>query len=248
MRLLRNLLLPGALILASGTTAVAEPGDYAAIVADEARLPAHRELDSMRHPAIVLDFASVKKGDVVADFLAGTGYFTEMVAAIVGRDGRAYAMNPPNFHDEKSWSVLVRQHPNASALLAPMKFQQLAPGSVDMILSHLTFHDLYWESEQYDYPRLDVPGILRNWHAALRKGGTVVIVDHYGPEGDTRAIVEATHRIDAARVISEMEQAGFKLVGRSEALANTTDDPGVSVFDKSVRGKTSRFMLKFARD
>jgi len=42
-----------------------------------------------------------------------------------------------------------------------------------------------------------------------------------------------------------MEKAGFILEGGLDILLNDTDDKSKSVFDPEVRGKTSRFILKF---
>jgi len=75
----------------------------------------------------------------------------------------------------------------------------------------------------------------------------VVIVDHVGPAGDTRALVEKLHRIDPAQVKADMAAAGFQLVAESDVLHRSDDTHTANVFDASVRGKTDRFMLKFRR-
>jgi predicted methyltransferase len=41
--------------------------------------------------------------------------------------------------------------------------------------------------------------------------------------------------------------AGFVLAGESDALRNPADDRTKLVFDKSVRGKTDQFTLKFRK-
>lgn len=242
------LTLTMAALLLSATPAWAAPEDFADIVASEDRLDANRALDDARQPAKILDFVQFEEGDIVADFLSGNAYFAEMIAQVVGPQGRVYAMNPPNFHDAKSWEALTRQHENLRPIVVPMSHQQLAPASVDVIFTHMTFHDLYWESEQFNFPRLDVPFVLASWRAALKPGGEVVIVDHMGPEGETRDVVERLHRINRAAAIADMEKAGFVLVEESDALLNSTDDIEKLVFDPAVQGKTSRFMLKFRKN
>lgn len=233
--------------LAAAIPLSAAPEDYAAIVADETRLEANRQLDENRYPAQVLDFAGFERGEVVADFLAGSGYFSEMIAEIVGPEGRVYPMNPQSFHNAEAWDAIGVSRKNITPMIAPNTHLQLAPGSVDAIFTHMTFHDLFWESERFQYARLDVPSVLRNWHMALKPGGTVIVVDHMGPEGETRDIVERLHRIDPTTVVTTMQGAGFELVERSDALANPTDNLEMLVFDDSVRGKTSRFMMKFRK-
>ncbi|MGA7537811.1 MAG: hypothetical protein WBW93_03485 [Steroidobacteraceae bacterium] len=65
--------------------------------------------------------------------------------------------------------------------------------------------------------------------------------------GTGRAQIAALHRIQKSQVIREVEAAGFKLAAQGDALHRTTDDHTKSIFDKSVRGRTDQFMLKFAK-
>lgn len=246
--MLKKIALAGcALAACVNVPAQAAPEDFDAVVASSERLDANRALDEARQPALILDFAQFEEGEIVADFLSGNAYFAEMIADVVGPNGRVYAMNPPSFHDAEKWTELMASHANLRPMVAPMKHQQLAPASIDAVFTHLTFHDLYWESEQFQYPRLDVQQVLANWRMALKPGGTVIIVDHDGPEGDTRDIVARLHRIDRAAAIKEMEAAGFELIGQSDALEHDDDNLEMLVFDPSVQGKTSRFMLKFRK-
>lgn len=235
-------------VLAALAVPTAAQTDVAAVVADSSRQEANRAQDESRQPAVVLEFAGIERGADVADVLAGGGYFSEMLSRVVGPRGKVYVMNPPGFHDAEAWAAITPKRRNISLLVAQPDAMQLAPRSLDAIFTHMTWHDLYWESEQFNYSRLDVPSVLANWHIALRPGGTVIVVDHLGPAGDPRDVVERLHRIDPARVIEDMQRAGFELVDRSDALQNETDNIETLVFDPTVRGKTSRFMLKFRRN
>lgn len=226
---------------------VAAPADYAPALADSARSDANRQLDAERMPAQVLDFAGIKRGDTVADFYAGAGYYTELLADVVGPKGRIYALEQSNFYKPEPWAALTKAHPNVIPIVAPANGLVLAPGSVDAIFAHLVYHDLYWVSDKYQHPRIDVPTVLKGWFAAVKPGGTVVIVDHVGPAGDPRAVVDKLHRIDPEQVKRDMAAAGFVLDGESDVLHRSDDDHSKNVFDPSVRGKTDRFMLKFRR-
>jgi predicted methyltransferase len=245
MKTLRALLPLAALVLSAPLAA--KPGDFARILADPARSEDNRKLDEGRQPAQVLDFLALKPGAAVADFMAGGGYYTQLIARAVGPKGVVYALNPPNFHDTKDWEKGANARPNIRTLVQPVAAMQLAPASVDMIFAHLTYHDLYWESEKYKFPRNDVPQILAGWFRAVKPGGSVVIVDHVGPGGDVRAVVEKFHRIDPAQVKADMAAAGFVLEGESSVLQRSEDAHDKNVFDPSVRGKTDRFILKFRR-
>lgn len=240
-------ILLSATALAATSPLAAAPEDFAEIVAEDGRLDAHRQLDENRQPATVLDFAALERGAVVADFLAGSGYYTELFSQVVGPQGRIYVMNPPGFHNAEAWEAITAARDNVSTMVVPPKHLLLAPQSVDAIFTHLNYHDLYWESEQFNFPRIDVDAYLKTWHMALKPGGMVIVVDHHGPSGDTRDIVERLHRIDRDVVVADMQRAGFALVGESDALERSSDDLQKGVFDESVRGNTSRFMLKFRK-
>jgi predicted methyltransferase len=243
MMFLLPLLVAGAAV----TPALAKPADFAATVADKGRSADNRKQDEGRKPAAVLDFAGFKRGDTVVDLIAGGGYYSELIARVVGPKGNVMPLNSPVMHDAAKWAPILKRYPNVTPMVVAADHAQLAPHSVDHIFAHMTYHDLYWESEKFKFPRLDVDAVVRNWFSAVRPGGSIVIIDHVGPTGDTRANVDKLHRIDPAVVRADMERAGFVYDGSSDALRNPADKVDVLVFDPSVRGKTDRFMMKFRR-
>lgn len=247
MTMTRSLIAASLIALTLAPPLAAKPADFAAIVADARRAEADRAQDAGRQPAAMLDFAQVKKGQTIADFMAGGGYYTKLLARAVGPKGMVLPMNPPGFHDAKKWDPLLKSHANVAPLVRPVHEMALAPRSVDMIFTHLVFHDLWWESEQFKFKRLDVDAVLKGWHAALRPGGRVIIIDHVGPGGDPRAVVEKLHRIAPAEARAAMERAGFVFDGESNALRMASDDGSISVFDPKVRGKTDRFVMRFRK-
>lgn len=234
-------------LLVSAAPVLAKPSDFAEAVADSARNDNNRALDESRKPAEVLDFAGIKRGQVVADFMAGGGYYSELIARSVGPQGTVYAMDPPSFYDAKSWEQTTARYRNIRLLVAQVAAMQLAPASIDTMFAHLTYHDLYWQSDKYRFPRNDVPAVLADWFRAVKPGGTVIVIDHVGPSGDPRDVVERLHRIDPERVKADMTATGFVLEAESTLLQRNEDDLSKGVFDPAVRGKTSRFMLKFRR-
>ncbi|MBS0481706.1 MAG: class I SAM-dependent methyltransferase [Proteobacteria bacterium] len=244
-------ILPCAALFAAALLAApplaAKPADYATVVADTARGEKNRTLDAGRMPAEMLDFAGIKRGDVVADYQAGGGYYTELISRVVGPKGRVYAMTQPNFYEKDYWGKLVASHPNVYPLVSPGTGLTLAPGSVDVIFAHLVYHDLYWVSEKYQHPQMDVPQVLKGWFAAVKPGGHVIVIDHAALPGDVRETVEKFHRIDPERVKADMAAAGFVLDGESELLRRSEDAHDKNVFDPAIRGKTDRFALKFKR-
>jgi predicted methyltransferase len=73
------------------------------------------------------------------------------------------------------------------------------------------------------------------------------VLDHAAPAGSGLADTNTLHRIDEATVKSEVEAAGFKLVGESDALHNPADDHSKKIFDPAIRAHTDQFILKFRK-
>ncbi|MEO7247395.1 MAG: methyltransferase [Novosphingobium sp.] len=225
----------------------AKPTPIFAALADPARSDKDRAKDEGRMPAAILEFAGIKRGQVIADVFAGGGYYTVLLSDLTGPMGTVYALNPPGENDAKVWPTLLPTHKNIRLIVAPVTALQMGPRSLDVLFSHLNYHDLYWESTKYGFTKLDVPAVLSGWFSEVKPGGHVVIVDHVGPAGDTRAIVDKMHRIDPDRVKADMAAAGFVLESESNVLHRSEDGHDKGVFDATVRGKTDRFVMKFKR-
>ena len=56
--------------------------------------------DERRHPAELMEFASIKRGDTVVDLVPGGGYFTRIFSRIVGPKGHVYAGNSLSIRSE----------------------------------------------------------------------------------------------------------------------------------------------------
>ncbi|MCT2559186.1 methyltransferase [Tsuneonella sp. YG55] len=229
--------------------AAADP--IAAAVASPDRPEAARALDASRKPVETLRFLGLRPGMAAADLLTGTGYWAEIMGHVVGPKGEVVAYQPAQFYtDDKSkaaWAELVARSPAVREARYP--FDAFAPParSLDFALINLSYHDLYWTSEQYKIPRTDPDAYVRALYAAMKPGGVVGVIDHVGHGSDTRALVDKLHRIDPAVVRADFARAGFRLAGQSDLLANPADDHTVNVFDPSIRGRTDRFLYKFVK-
>ena len=235
-------------LLAKPAATAAKPVPYAALLADPLRSDDMRKLDEGRMPAAVLAFAGVKPGQTVLDFIPGGGYYSLLLARAVGHKGMVFAANPPGENDSKAWEPFAGKVPQLHVMVAEVAQMQYAPRSLDLIFTNLNYHDLYWESEKYHFPRVDVPKVLAMWFTQVKPGGHVVIIDHAAnPGGDPRDVADKLHRIDPERVKADMAAAGFIFETESSVLRRSEDDRSKLVFDPAVRGKTDRFMLKFRR-
>ena len=238
--------------LALAGPALAKPSDYRQAIAAPGRAAEDIALDAGRKPAEVLDFLGLEPGMAALDMMAGTGYYTEIMARHVGPKGKVVALEPKAFYDDaraqSRWQPLLARQPNVSVLAQTPDAFAVPPASVDFILMHLTYHDFYWESAKFSFPRLDPDAVMKMFYAAVRPGGIVGVIDHVGPSGgDTRVTVDKLHRIDPAVVKADFKRAGFVLEAESPLLRNKDDDLTKLVFDPAVRGKTDRVLYRFRK-
>ena len=199
----------------------------------------------------MLAFIGVEPGDAVLELFAGGGYYTELLARVVGADGSVVAhMNTPliNFAgDEFPARHADNRLPNVEILMAENNALVLDADQFDVATIVLNYHDLYWTSEQYGWEAIDVPIFLAELFKGIKPGGTLGVVDHYAEPGSPPETGGTLHRIDPAIVIADLEAAGFVLEGQSDALRNADDDHSKNVFDPDIRGKTDRFILRFTK-
>lgn len=238
---------------AAETVAAAAPvtSIYAEALQNPNRLDGDSARDATRKPGAVLEFLDIGRGDTVLEMFAGGGYYTELLASVVGDSGHVVAhMNTPlvNFGGEE----YVARHadgrlPNVEVLMAENNELSLDADAFDAITMVLNYHDLYWASDDYGWDALDVDAVLAELHKALKPGGVLGIVDHYAAAGSPSETGGTLHRIDPAVVIADLTGAGFMLDGESDILRSQADDHSKSVFDPEVRGKTDRFVLRFKK-
>ncbi|MDB5700793.1 MAG: methyltransferase [Sphingomonadales bacterium] len=245
---MRKAIFLSLLLATAASQAMAAPRDYAAAVAFNGRPAEAVALDAGRKPAEILDFLKLKPGMKAIDVLTGTGYYAEIMAQAVGPKGSVVAYEPQVMFDAKAKTgldALAAREPNFR--LTSDLTSAFAPNSYDFAMIHLNYHDFYWQSEKYHFPRVDPNIVLTGLFRAIKPGGIVGIVDHVGPAGDTRAIVEKLHRIDPETVKADFKRAGFVLEAQSDLLKTSSDDHTKIVFDPAVRGKTDRFVLRFRK-
>ena len=193
----------------------------------------------------------VYPGMTVLDFNAATGWYTEILARVVGPTGRVIAHNHPGARTTLPADSFEARYggnrlPNVEQLFVRHNELRLPPGSVDVVLMSMVYHDTYWQRDGVDWGPIDRQALLESLREALKPRGVVGVVDHYAAAGrDPFESVMAVHRIDPAVVRRDFAAAGFVLDGESDVLRTTTDDYSLSVFDESVVGRTDRFVLRF---
>jgi predicted methyltransferase len=252
MRAARSLPLVLALALAIGgagnALASGLPAYVKAAVADPAR-GKDAQIDARRKVGELVAFSEAKPGDKVVDLIPGSGYFTRVFSKVVGEQGRVYMLWPTQYANEARPDVrnsdTLAKSPgfgNIEVIEQPGEALKL-PAPVDVVFTSQNYHDY---NDKFMAPAT-IESLNKQVFAALKPGGTWVIVDHVAESGSGMRDTDSLHRIDPAIVRKQVEAAGFVYVGESKVLRNPKDGHKVTVFDKSIRRYTDQFAYKFRK-
>jgi len=224
------------------------PGYVSKAVADPAR-GGDTKNDARRKVADLVAFSGVKPGDSVLELIPGSGYFTKVFSKVVGPKGHVYAVWPKPYDDESHPDSDVMRKlatqpgfDNIEVLVQPAD-ALTAPRPVDVVFTSQNYHDY---PDKFMGPT--DPAILNKAvFAALKPGGTYIVVDHVAEAGSGLRDTDTLHRIDPAKVKQQVTAAGFEYVGESSVLRNRNDTHKLKVFDKAIRGHTDQFAYKFRK-
>jgi ubiquinone/menaquinone biosynthesis C-methylase UbiE len=158
-----------------------------------------------QRPVVVTDYLAIEFGTTVADIGAGTGYFTVYLSAMVGDEGRVYAVDT-----EQAMLDHLKQRREINQkvvvpILAEPRDPKLPAGEIDLILIANTWHHIRDRSHYLP--------LLRR---ALNPGGRVVVIDYR--EGKLPVGPPPQEKVARANVIKEFKKAGWTLAGESVAL------------------------------
>ena len=242
-----------ALILSTGIACYAvasqTPGYIVHAVADSTRPAEDRTQDVDRHPEEVLAFSGVKPGASVVDLMPGAGYYTRLFSKAVGARGKVYALWPEEMNKgaPKQFEKLrtipgTADYPNVTLLVQPVNGLTI-PEPADLIFTSMNYHDLH--DSFMGLP--DMAKFNRTMFNALKPGGIFLVLDTAAAAGTGFTKTDDLHRVDPVAVKKEVMAAGFEFVGESQALHNAADDHSVPGYDKSLKGKSDKFVYKFRR-
>lgn len=218
----------------------------ARVLADPARSDADKERDARDKPAEVLALANFKRGDTVADILAGGGYYSEILSGIVGAQGRVLLVNNPGYDafGKKGYTERLANNrlPNVTRVVGPSDALGLGEDVLDGAVIVMSYHDLYWVDDKQGWPKVDAGQFLDQVVRALKPGGALLVVDHSAKDGTGSADAQTLHRIDEKFAIADFRRHGLQWEAAIPVLRNAGDDRSRNVFDPAIRGKTDRFV------
>jgi predicted methyltransferase len=227
----------------------------------------NRARDPARKPAETLAFFGLQPDQTVVEIWPSVGaWWFEILAPYLRDKGRyiaalhAGAHNPPAAKAEHD--VIEGRIAGQPALYGKVEIAHnpgladtVQPNSVDLLLTFQNLHNWITDGNADEH--------LREFHAVLKPGGVLGIVDHRARTDRPAADQLEAGYLREDDVIALFEKAGFKLVARSEIAANprdTKDHPqGVWTLPPTLRmkdvdrerylaiGESDKFTLKFVK-
>ena len=164
------------------------------------------EREAEEAPTRALQIVGIAEGSTVADVGAGSGYFTERLARLVGPGGRVFATDiQQGMLDLISRRVEQHGLRNVTLVLGEPANPRLIAASVDLVLMVDVYHELG-----------DPMTVLRHLRAALKPAGRLVLIEYKGE--DPAIPILLSHKMTVAQAKLEVEHEGFVLTKVDSSL------------------------------
>lgn len=157
------------------------------------------ERETEEAPSIAIRALQLKKGQVVADIGAGSGYYTMRMADVVGPEGKVYATDiQTGMIDIVRRRVAAARLTNVETVLSAPDDPKLPADSLDLAIMVDVYHELSAPQE-----------FIRRLRPALKRTGRLVLLEFR--KEDPRVPIRPEHKMSIAEVKAELEPEGFKL-------------------------------------
>ena len=152
--------------------------------------------ESEERTDVLLRALNLKKGMIVADIGAGTGYLSRRMANSVGATGAVYAVDvqPEMIGKLKS---LAKNYSNIKPVLSEPSDVKLAANSLDMAIMVDVYHELAFPYE-----------VAQSIWAALKPGAKLVLVEYRAE--DDKVPIKQIHKMSQVQVIKELTVLPFR--------------------------------------
>lgn len=206
--------------------------------------------DARRMPLEVLSFAGIKEGMAILELEAGGGYYTEILSRAVGASGSVIVQNPPSFAgfigDQPQTRIANNRLPNVRNTSTNFDELDVPDNSIDMVTWILGPHELWFEAEA-GVSLGDPAGSFAEIARVLKPGGVLLAIDHIAAADSGAEVGGTLHRIREDIITDLAEGAGLE-VSRVSHLHKNADDPlDIGVFDPSIAGNTSKFVVLYRK-
>jgi ubiquinone/menaquinone biosynthesis C-methylase UbiE len=164
------------------------------------------EREAEEQPTRALQIMQIARGMTVADIGAGSGYFTERLARLVGPRGRVFATDiQQGMMDLLKRRLSNQRIENVTLILSEPSNPQLPAGTIDLALMVDVYHEL-------DDPQT----VLGHIRKALKPEGRLVLVEYKGE--DPTIPILPSHKMTVAQAKMEVEAEGFVLTTANSSL------------------------------
>jgi predicted methyltransferase len=224
------------LVLFASTLFSAPAGDFMDKLQADSRPDADKARDGTRRPVQVVNLIGIDEGMTVVDVQAGGGWYTTVLSAAVGPNGKVISNPGPRALQQNNGQAA--RDMAASLGNVEVSFDNLGEidaSNADAAFAALEIHHTNMES-----------GVtyLQNMASMVKSGGKIIIIDH---EGNSGADNSSIHRIAKQDVIAMAEAAGLELQIDSDLLHTNADDHSQMVFSPLLGRNTDRFILVFTK-
>lgn len=187
------------------------------------RTPGNEERDRYRNPRETLEFFGLEPEMTVVEISPGTGWYAEILAPYLNAKGKYIAAAVPVsvYASGQKFLDWVQSHPEiaqkivVSDFAPPEMVNIAAPASADMVLTFRNVHN--WTKSGGD------KAAFKAFFDVLKPGGILGVVEHRANPKKKIDKKGLSGYVAEKEVIRLAQQAGFKLVAKSEINANPKD-------------------------
>jgi ubiquinone/menaquinone biosynthesis C-methylase UbiE len=139
---------------------------------------------------LLIQLLQIKKGMVIADIGAGTGYLSRRMSEMVGTNGVIYAVDvQPEMMGKIK--LLAKKHINIQPVLSQVDDVKLAENSIDMAIMVDVYHEL-------EYPFETIQSVLK----ALKPQAQLILVEYRAE--DYKVKIKEIHKMTESQIIKEL--------------------------------------------
>lgn len=219
------------LSMALATAAFADLApDFMEKLQSESRPAEDRARDEARRPRQVLELLEVDAGDTVVDVGAGGGWYTRVLSAAVGPEGKVISQVGPRALEQNNGQA--QKDLAASLGNVEPAFENVGDMDANIADAAVTMLNLHHANDERG------TAAMKDLFNILKPGAKAAISDHRGSAAAT-----GLHRMDPEVAKGWIEAAGFEIVEESAILSNPADNHTLSADDPELGRNTDRFLF-----